>query len=143
MFCAAVEHGQVFAYVRQVQQLLNCTPTPAQLLSKLLASLPLELQPPQSCSGAHERHCSVQISKMDVEPAPAVSQELLCHFLPGEFVSVPHLKVECFPEAPLSSRTVAPAMKYKTRPTEPSCRTVDTILYNNVGTNSGLFMSPA
>jgi hypothetical protein len=44
---------------------------------------------------------------------PIISEKIFGYFFPGELMSVPHLKIECFSKTSLSAGTVAPIRKHK------------------------------
>lgn len=57
--------------------------------------------------------CKKYLASSTEQSVPVVGQKIFGYFFPREFVSVPHLEVECFPETPLSTGTVAPVRNHK------------------------------
>lgn len=75
-------------------------------------------------------HCKKYLASSTEQSVPVISQKIFSHFFPCEFVSVPHLEVECFPETPLSTGTVAPVRNHKQKSLRHPDSTLNSRFYN-------------
>lgn len=63
---------------------------------------------------------------------PVISQKIFSYFFPCEFVSVPHLEVECFPKTSLSTGTVASVGNHNQKSFGQADNTFNSKFYNKV-----------